>query len=127
MKKQPTYNYKTKAVAAAALGITPTVLDVIGNAAYAVYQEIGADLSALNDGKLMRRAEVIETVLDASRTEQRLVRDLEDQVRRNGPNAAQRIADLDAALKSLRERSVPDYYSKLTGAMKLYFSYAMYE
>jgi hypothetical protein len=111
--------YKTKAAAAAALGITEQVLDVIGRTAYSVYQEIGADLAEINGGRGMKRAEVIEVSLDAGRPEQLLQRE-----RARAANNGKPVADIDSAIAVLHDWQ---NYGKVEAAMKLYFTYEYYE
>jgi hypothetical protein len=111
--------YKTKEAAAAAIGITVAVLDVIGHITYRVYQEIGADLAEVNGGRPMKRAEVIEVSLDAGRPEQLL-----KQERARAEKAGRPVADIDSAIAVLHDWQ---NYGKVEAAMKLYFSFAYYE
>ena len=119
--------YKTKEKAAAALGLTVAQLDVIGQGANAVYQEIGYDLAAANGGRGIRRNALIEVVLDANRLEQHLEREKEKFERWQQTMPTDRtvqIADVDAAVAVLKGHG---HYAEITGALKLYFTYAFYE
>ena len=72
-KMLPRYTDEELTALAARVGLTLAQLKTIQIEAHKVYQEIGADLAEANGGKSMRRADVVEVVLDAGRVEQGIV------------------------------------------------------
>ena len=116
-------SYRTKEKAAEALGITVDVLDLIGRAAYGVYQEVGSDLAEANDGKPIKRDDLIEVCLDAGRPVQFLKQNLRYSSSMTPAEKLQKEHNTNAAIDALNS----DNYLKLTAAMKFYFIYARYE
>ena len=65
-KPLPKYTDEELTFLAVRVGLTLEQLKVVQAAAYATYQYIGSDLAEANGGKLMKRADMVEVVLDAN-------------------------------------------------------------
>lgn len=65
----PPFSDEELTTLATRIGLTLDQLQRLGEAVYRTYGAIGADLSQANDGKLMKRRDVIEVVLDAGHLE----------------------------------------------------------
>jgi hypothetical protein len=105
-KQLPRYSDVELTILAERVGLTLPLLKELHRAGHATYEAIGYDLAALNEGKGMKREELVEVVLDASYIEMY-----------GGPSP-----ELKTWLHSTKN-SLEDVY----GAMAAGFPYALYE